>query len=390
MRRRPEDSKAPIRVLFVNDHIGAAGGTIHGGTVYLLNTLTAFDPERVRAALGILRAYHPAAERFAARGVEVRFCGRSKWDPRALLDIVRLVREWKADIVHLNGQKAHLIGRIAALWTGTPMIIHLHFHYWPRPRWVNRILATRTALALAPSDFLREHAVTAFGMSPERTRTVRNGLNIGRFANPDPHARVRIRRECNLTQGQPVIALCGRLSIRPDKGQLTAIRAMAEILRERHDAVLLLVGEGPARGACERLISELGLRRAVQLLGHRGDVPDVLSAADVVMVPSACNETFSFAALEAMCARRPVVASRDGALVEALGDGERGLLVERQDVQGFARAVLELLGDERLSARLTEAGYAYARHLTLHRHTEQLMALYAEVIAATQAAHARH
>jgi glycosyltransferase involved in cell wall biosynthesis len=377
-------------VLFVNDHIGAAGGTIHGGTVYLLNTLTAFDPVRVRAALAILRSYHPAAERFAARGVEVRFCGRSKWDPRALIDIVGLVREWKADIVHLNGQKAHLIGRIAALWTGTPMIIHLHFHYRPRPRWVNRLLARQTALALAPSDFLREHAVTAFGMSPERTRTVRNGLDTDRFANPDPHARARIRGECNLTPEQPVIALCGRLSTRPDKGQLTAIRAMSGILRERPDAVLLLVGEGPARGDCERLISGLELRHAVQLMGHRSDIPDVLSAADVVMVPSACNETFSFAALEAMCARRPVVASRDGALVEALADGERGLLVERHDVQGFARAVLELLTEKRLSARLTEAAYAHASRLTLHRHTEQLMALYAEVMAATQDAHVRH
>jgi glycosyltransferase involved in cell wall biosynthesis len=377
-------------VLFVNDHIGAAGGTIHGGTVYLLNTLTAFDPVRVRAALAILRSYHPAAERFAARGVEVRFCGRSKWDPRALIDIVGLVREWKADIVHLNGQKAHLIGRIAALWTGTPMIIHLHFHYRPRPRWVNRLLARQTALALAPSDFLREHAVTAFGMSPERTRTVRNGLDTDRFANPDPHARARIRGECNLTPEQPVIALCGRLSTRPDKGQLTAIRAMSGILTERPDAVLLLVGEGPARGDCERLISGLELRHAVQLMGHRSDIPDVLSAADVVMVPSACNETFSFAALEAMCARRPVVASRDGALVEALADGERGLLVERHDVQGFARAVLELLTEKRLSARLTEAAYAHASRLTLHRHTEQLMALYAEVMAATQDAHVRH
>jgi glycosyltransferase involved in cell wall biosynthesis len=389
-RRGSHEPEAPVRVLFVNDHLGAADGTIHGGTVYLSNTLPAFDPERVEVALGILRAHHPAAERFAARGVDVRFFGRSKWDPRALLDIIRLLREWRPDIVHLNGKKAHLLGRLAALWTGTPAIIHLHFHYRPWPRWLNRALAGQTALAIAPSEVLREHAIEAFGMSPERSCTIRNGLDVARFADPDPEARARIRRARNLTEAQPVIALCGRISTQPDKGQQTAIRAMREIVRKRHDAVLLLIGEGPARNECEALVAELGLTHAVQLLGHRNDIPDVLSAADIVMVPSACNETFSFAALEAMCARRPVVASRDGALTEALGDGERGILVDRHDAHGFARAVLELINDRRLSAQLGEAGYAYARNLTLSRHTQELTALYAAALSARHVAHAHH
>ena len=112
-------SSKPLRVLFVNDHLGFSGGVIHGSTTYLTNTLPAFDPNRILASLAILRPCHPAAERLSKLGVRVRFFNRASWDLRAFWDIVKLIDEWGIDLLHVNGKQAHFLGRLAGRWTGT-------------------------------------------------------------------------------------------------------------------------------------------------------------------------------------------------------------------------------------------------------------------------------
>jgi glycosyltransferase involved in cell wall biosynthesis len=374
--------EGPIRVLFVNDHLGYPGGVVHGSTTYLTNTLPAFDPGRVQASLAIFRPHHPAANRLRELGVDVRFFSRPKWDLRPVWDLARLLRRRPVDILHVNGQKAHLLGRMAGILSGIPVIIHLHFHYRPRPRWLNVRLARRTAMALAVSDFLREHSVGEFGMPPERARTIYNAIDVDRFVKPAPDARPRIRQELGISDRQTMVTVCGRLTTLPDKGQMTAIRAIALLIRNHPHAVLVLVGDGPAKGQCESLIAQLGLSHAVRMTGQRSDISEILAATDIFLMPSSAQEAFGYSAAEAMCANRPVVASRVGGLVEMLANGERGLLVEPNDATGMASAVASLMENPDLAARLAAAGHAFASTLTIARHVGQLTELYEQVLSA--------
>jgi len=370
----------PIRVLFVNDHLGGPDGVTHGGTTYLTNVLPSFDRDRVETSLAVLRAYHPAAERLRALGVPVRFFGRGKWDPRALHDIEALIRASDPDIVQTNGKKSHLLGRLAAVRTGRPSILHLHFEYRPRPEALNAWLAPRTAVAIGVSERLRNHAETAFGMDPTRCRAIYHGVDVGRFIRPPEEGRERVRRELLLDDSRPVLVVPGRLSIDPDKGQRTAIRAVASLRARIPGVVLLLAGEGPARAACEALIAELGVEAEVRLLGQRQDLPSVLAAADLVMVPSDCRDAFPFTAVEGMCAGKPIVASRDGGLEEMLDGGRRGVLVPAGDHEAFAGACEDLLRRPDLARRLADEGAAFARTLTIPKHIGELADLYAEVL----------
>jgi glycosyltransferase involved in cell wall biosynthesis len=389
-RVRAPASTAPtaglLRVLFVSDHLGHANGAVHGVTTYFLETLAAFERARVEPALCILQPPHPAAARFAAAGIPPIFLGRSKWDPRSFLDLLRLVRQREVDVLHVSGEKSLMLGRVVARLAHLPVVAHFH-DALPGPRWLRwlqRRLAARTDFAIAVSAPIREAALRAFGLPPGRVQVLHNGLDVDRFAHPAGDARGRIRDELGVAPAAPTVILIGR--VHKVKGQQAMIRALPRVLRQCPEAALVIVGEGPDRAACEALAREQGLGPRVRFTGQRNDIPDLLAAADVAVVPSLWQEPFPFTALEAMAAGRPVVAFRTGGLPEAIVDGQTGLLVPYADEDGLADAVARVLTRPGLATRLGEAAGRHAQTFSIQRHVEQLEALYT---ALRQAAWAR-
>ena len=185
-----------------------------------------------------------------------------------------------------------------------------------------RGLSSTTTLAVAISQAVRDWACARYGLPAAKVEVVYGGLDTTRYAAPPPGARARTRADLGLGPATPVIAVVGRL-VTAQKGQDFMLRAMVDILRRRPDAVLLIIGDGPDRGGLEALVGELNLTPAVQFLGRREDVPELLAAADVIALPSMLD-AWPLAALEAMSAGRPVVAFATGGLVEIVRDGETG------------------------------------------------------------------
>ena len=102
----PPAPPSPLRVLFLSDHLGHANGRIHGVTTYFLETLPAFDRARVTPTLCLLQPHHRAEARFAAAGVPPVFLGRTKWDPRSFLDLIRLRLRRQYDHLPLRPARA--------------------------------------------------------------------------------------------------------------------------------------------------------------------------------------------------------------------------------------------------------------------------------------------
>jgi len=373
-------TKRPIRVLFVDDHLGFPGGVAHGVTTYHLNIQPAFDRSRVIPFMAILRPYHPAAKALAELGTDVIFFSREKWDPRALVDLIKLIHKLDIDVVHANGFKSHLLGRIAAMFTKTKVIIHLHFVYKPRPFWLSRILAKKTAKAITVSNVLRQQAVDDFAIPAERAQTIYNPIDVARFANPAVDARSRIRQEFELGETQSVITVCSRITTQPDKGQLASIRMFAKLCERPVDAVLMFVGDGPARSECEKLAQTLGVEDRVRFAGQRNDMPDILAAADIQLVPSMCEEAFSYVAIEPMCAKRPVIASNLGGTGEALGNGERGFLVNMKDVDSVVDVCERLITQPDIAEEKIERAWDFASKLTIDVHIKQLYDVYDDIV----------
>jgi glycosyltransferase involved in cell wall biosynthesis len=145
-------------------------------------------------------------------------------------------------------------------------------------------------------------------------------------------------------------------------------------------ARLVVIGEGPERGAAARLAADLGVAERVDFAGEQLDLVPWLSAAHLLLLPSA-QESFGLAALEAMACEVPVVASRVGGLSEIIDDGVTGFLCDPDDLDGMAARGIQVLSDPSLAARV---GHAAATRVCQHYSTENVVpqyeAYYGEVL----------
>ncbi|MGE3840584.1 MAG: N-acetyl-alpha-D-glucosaminyl L-malate synthase BshA [Vicinamibacterales bacterium] len=156
-------------------------------------------------------------------------------------------------------------------------------------------------------------------------------------------------------------------NFRPVKRVRMAIEVFARV-RESIPARLLMVGDGPDHADAVACARAHGLGDAVAFLGMQEQVTPLLSIADVFLLPSS-QESFGLAALEAMACGVPVVASRVGGIPEVVTDDESGLLVDPDDTDGMASAVLRLLRDEPLRNRFASA----ARRIAVERFSDDLV-----------------
>jgi N-acetyl-alpha-D-glucosaminyl L-malate synthase BshA len=173
--------------------------------------------------------------------------------------------------------------------------------------------------------------------------------------------------DCALNRRRDVAALRARLApngekilihvsnFRPVKRPSVVIEIFARVCRVL-PAKLLMVGDGPECAAAMRLAHTLGIADDVQFLGEQEQVVQLLSAADVFILPSS-QESFGLAALEAMACEVPVVASRIGGLPEVIEDGIDGYLHPLDDLDGMAASVVRLLKDDSLRRRMADAAH---------------------------------
>lgn len=202
-----------------------------------------------------------------------------------------------------------------------------------------------------PSDASRQAYLDAYGCSPSKVVTVRGAVDLETFKRPVDASRVR--KGLGLADDQIVAAVVGRLHT--GKGIEHAVRATEILLKDEPAFRLLVVGGGPYEERLRGLTRECGVDAAVIFAGPRDDVPAILAAVDVVVVPSE-SETAGLAALEGMAARRPVVATRVGGLPEAIDDGVTGLLVPPNDPRALADAIRIVLSSPERAEQMGVAG----------------------------------
>jgi len=378
-------SRAPgteVRLLFLSDHLGYEGGRVHGATTYFLSVLPHLHRSGIHLTPCFLRERHEAAEALESSGVNPIFLNRSKWDPRAVVDLVRLIRSERIDIVHAAGMKGILLGRFAARLTDVPVVIHLH-DMTPPGRILgplHRAMSGWTDLCLTVSDAVGGSASSEFGLPPERVETLYNALSRDRFRERSPRDRAQVRQDLGLPEGVPVIGAIGRMV--PTKGHSVLLEALPELCQAYPGLRLLVLGEGPTRATCENLARKLGISEAAVFMGHRSDVARVLTAMDVVAVPS-LEEGLSYSILEAMATGIPVVASRVGGIPELVRHEETGLLVDPSSPSSLAGAIRRVLDDTDLGSRLSGAALEFVDQFSMDRHIERLLWSYSTVLAET-------
>jgi glycosyltransferase involved in cell wall biosynthesis len=327
-----------------------------------------------------LGSWHPAAEGLLAKGINPTFLGHGKWDPRALGSVLRHLDARPHDLLHLHSFKSILLGRVAARARHLPAVVHVHDHIPLREplRFLQRRLGESTAALVAITDSVLEFAREMYRVPGERSHKLLYGIDLGPYLRAEASDGLRVREEIGASRDAPVLAVIGRIN--RDKGQDQVIRAMPRILDAVPRAELWVVGDGPQRAEFEALARELGLSASIRFLGQRSDIPAVLAAVQLTVLPSLWEEGFGLAALEALAAGRPVVAYRTGGVPEVVRDGVTGILVGVGEIPGLADAVVRLLSDPALRTRLGEAGRTHSGNFGLAAHVAGTVAIYGAAI----------
>jgi glycosyltransferase involved in cell wall biosynthesis len=267
--------------------------------------------------------------------------------------VARLTRRNRYDVVHANTTRAGLIAAAAARLGAPPPVVHLR-DWVPLgrlPAATLGVLRARSARLIANSRFIADQLPDTKSGAP--VRVIHNAVDLAAL-DPDRFDRDETRAELGLTRSDVALGVVAQLT--PWKGQEDAVR-MLGLLRRRCPEARLLVAGAPIWDSRAtrfdnrayawrlwRLPTELGIERKVRFIGQRRDVPRLLQALDLLLVPS-WQEAFGRVVLEGMAMGLPVLATSVGGPREVLRDGVDGLLLPPRRPDLWASAVEELLAD---------------------------------------------
>ncbi len=307
---------------------------------------------------------------------------------RSSLQVRRLVSSLAPGVVHANTTRASLLALLARHRAGPPVVAHIR-DWAPEGRFSRAVLGTiarRADAIVANSAYIADQ----FDGLPLRrpVRVIHNPVDLERF-DPAVADGAAVRRQLGVPADAIALAVVAQLT--PWKGQDDAIRALAELPAGEREVILLLVGSAKFAAAgtqfdnpafereLHRLASELGVAERVRFAGERADVPDVLAATDLLLMPS-WREAFGRIAIEAMAMGVPVAATEVGGPAEIVRPGVDGLLLPPRDPGAWSRGLAPLLEDTGRREEMGGKGLLRARDFSLEAHAAAVRDLYGELI----------
>jgi len=297
--------------------------------------------------------------------------------------VSRIILDERVDVIHARSRVPALIGYLAwrraaralALTEGRdrlPVFVTT-CHGFYRPHWFS-FPATWGRAVIAVSDAMARHLLDRFGVTPEQLRMIPRGVDLTRYPFRD------------IAQDPPrplwTIGIIGRLT--PIKGHAPLLKAMAAVVKLVPKVLLLVVGDAPPEKAAyeqelRRLVEQLGLEKVVSFVGRRDDIPSLLAATDLLVMPSTYHEGFGRVVIEAGAAGVPVIATRVGGVVDVLEDHRTGLVVPPNDPAALSHAIVRLLKDRPFAAGLARAFRAtIEQEFSLERMIDRTLAVYDE------------
>lgn len=280
--------------------------------------------------------------------------------PLAWLRLFRLLRSLRVDVLHAHLFDPSVIGLSAAFLARTPVrvLTRHHSNYHTR---INKgihvgldKLCTRLSDAvIAVSRHTGEHLCGVEGAPASKVRVIPNGIDFERVRVSNASAPAALKRDL-APDGAALLLTAARLH--PEKGLEHLFQALPMLARLcSRPFVLAVAGTGPFETQYKRMVEDLGCAGQVRFLGFRRDLPDLMAAADIFVLPSLA-EAFGLAIVEALFLGTPVISTRVGAIPEIVEDGVDGILVPPADPEALAAVLARLLGDPGELSKLAGAG----------------------------------
>jgi len=336
--------------------------------------------KRGHSCLILARHGGAVARRMVEQGFEVATFSGNGRSPWGIAQIRRRLVRFRPHVVHMNDTHA-LTGAGLACWgLGVPARIVSRRVVYPirsAPRYhylCDRVIAVSGAVA---------EVCWASGIAHQQTAVVHDGVDPLRAASGD---RMRGRRAMGISDDRRVLLTVATLT--DVKGHKYLLDAMPEIVRRQAGVCLMLAGDGELTESLKKRAKRLGIDSRVHFLGYRRDIPDLIKAADLFVLPS-CSEGLCTSLIDVMFAGRPIVTTAAGGIPDLLGDTERtdeplAWVVPPRDSATLVATILEALqSPEQCDARQQRAQRRAQRLFTDDRMIDATLAVYREVLSQT-------
>ncbi len=367
----------PTRIEFVIDHLSVGGAQRH-----LVELFARLDRRRFAPQVSVAKPGGALTTVIEGMDIPVRTfgLGASLGRPSTLVRLVATAQRLRAeavDVVHGYLYLGNILGVLAGRLAGVPILLASKRSLDRYPRRA-QLAATRLANRLAHrilcnAEAVRECVLAVERPEPAKLTVIPNGI-------PCPVAPAVPERPPGVPAGRRLVGSIGRLTWKKSYGDL--VEAARIVCSACEDVDLVLIGDGPERGALEAQAARLGLGDRIHFVGEVPDARRFLWSFDVFVLASVI-EGMPNVVLEALAAERPVVVTRAGGMPEIVTDGRTGRLTPPGEPAALADAILGVLGMPDSGRRFGQAG----RRLVEERYSAETMgaryaALYDELSSA--------
>ena len=314
-------------------------------------------------------------------------------DIKAFFQIVKALKKIKAQrpvaspiLVHTHSSKAGILGRWAAKAAGIKTVLHsIHGFSFNESQTLLKkhiyitleiITSKITSHFIAVSSSNIEEGLKYKIFNRQRISLIRSGINISQFKNPKT-GKEETRRNIGIPLDSPVVLMVSCL--KPQKAPLDFVKSCSVIKKEIKNAVFVLAGDGELRQELENEIKKQGLEDSFHLLGWRRDIPEIINAADVLVLTSRW-EGLPRVIPQAMAASVPVVATKVNGSPEAVKEGENGFLLTPGDINGIAEKTVFLLENPEKAKKMGQKGSFMVEEFDVHKMVTDQERLYAELL----------
>jgi hypothetical protein len=293
---------------------------------------------------------------------------------RAYRQLLKIVERHGIEIIHAHHRTGGYFAECVFRRSGVPYVITVHdiWHRAPAKALHGRIFRH----LIAVSGFIQKGLEEKFGIAGERIRVVHNGVDPERIDGARDEDAALFRKKFGIGS-EVLFSLVARIT--KSKGHYDVVEAL-RLLPRNLNYKCLIVGEGKDKQKLQELVTSYGLTDKVVFCGFQSDIPVVMRASDVILLPSH-REPFAITILEAMFSRRPLLVSDSGGTPEAIRDGHEGIVFPVRNAAALAKGMETLAADAGLRRRLGERAYRTAhQRFLLTKTIEDTETYYSEIV----------
>lgn len=297
-----------------------------------------------------------------------------------IYQVTKLLKESRIDLLHPHDNLSKIIGGVAAKVAGVKVVAHCRDLL--KESFIEKLLILYQLLFMDRIIAVSESNRNLFKIDKKvsnKVQTIYNGIDLSKFDQiaQDP---ISVKKELGITNERFVVGIIGVFD--KCKGHIYLFQAIERLISEGiTNIVCLVVGNGRERDELKGFVINKKLQDYFKFLGYRKDIPRLMKAIDVVVMPS-IQESFPRVPLEAMAMKVPVIATTVGGLPEAVEDGKTGLLVQPANVDSLSEAIKYLIKNPEIREKMGKAGRKRVEnYFGIERNVRKTEELYLQVLA---------